>query len=142
MILKRKKVHRNKVKMTKSQYKKRRLDTSQRTKKGEKKQLIHQLISKEVKSKNEIDPRRDLEATSRWQFPLQMHKLWSFRESIKNKACKKKHNLHKFKGKKFQRRPIHNVNIIVQRSFNQPFSVQTQTIQLRVNHSKNCRKII
>ena len=128
--------------MTKNQLKKRRSDISQQMKKGEKKQLIHPSISKEVKIKNEIDLKRVLEAASKWQFLLQMHKLFKFRESIKNKACKKKHNLHSSKGKKSRRRQIHNDSTIVRRSCNQPFNVQTQTIQLRVNHFRNCKRII
>ena len=75
MILKKKKEHRNRVKMTKSQLKKRRQESSQQMKKGEKKLLIHPSISKEVKIKNEIDLKRVLEATNKWQFLPQMLKL-------------------------------------------------------------------
>ena len=61
--------------MTKNQLKRRRSDKNQQMKKGEKKQLIHPSISKEAKSKNEIDLKRVLEAASKWQFLLQMLKL-------------------------------------------------------------------
>ena len=44
-------------------------------KKGEKKQLIHPSINKEVKIKNEIELKRVLEVTSKWQFLLQMLRL-------------------------------------------------------------------
>ena len=75
MNLKKKKEQRDRVKMTKSQLKERRWETSQQLKKGEKKQLIHPSINKEVKIKNEIELKKVLEVTSKWQFLLQMLRL-------------------------------------------------------------------